>query len=96
VYDHFRYRFFRKRAEQRHGLRQAEGLDLRDRDDLKVKAIAGRAMAALASMRTAMVFAFPPPAVSELGMAKGFDFQLLDRGGLGHEALMAAQYQLLG
>jgi HAE1 family hydrophobic/amphiphilic exporter-1 len=70
--------------------------DLRDRDDLKVKAIAGRAMAALASMRTAMVFAFPPPAVSELGMAKGFDFQLLDRGGLGHEALMAAQYQLLG
>ncbi len=29
-------------------------------------------------------------------MAKGFDFQLLDRGGLGHEALMAAQNQLLG
>jgi HAE1 family hydrophobic/amphiphilic exporter-1 len=70
--------------------------ELRDRDDLKVKAIAGRAMAALSRMRTAMVFAFPPPAVSELGMAKGFDFQLLDRGGLGHQALMAAQYQLLG
>jgi len=70
--------------------------ELRDRDDLKVKAIAGRAMAALSRMRTAMVFAFPPPAVSELGMAKGFDFQLLDRGGLGHQALMAVQYQLLG
>jgi len=53
-------------------------------------------MAALSGMRNAMVFAFPPPAVSELGMAKGFDFQLLDRGGLGHQALMAAQYQLLG
>jgi HAE1 family hydrophobic/amphiphilic exporter-1 len=31
----------------------------------------------------------------ELGMAKGFDFQLLDRGGLGHQKLMEAQYQLL-
>jgi len=43
-----------------------------------------------------MVFAFPPPAVVELGMAKGFDFQLLDRGGLGHAGLMAARNQLLG
>ncbi len=69
---------------------------LRDRSDLKAKAIAGRAMGALASIRSAMVFVFPPPAVSELGMAKGFDFQLLDRGGLGHKTLMEAQYQLLG
>jgi HAE1 family hydrophobic/amphiphilic exporter-1 len=70
--------------------------ELRDRSDLKAKAIAGRAMGALASIRSAMVFVFPPPAVSELGMAKGFDFQLLDRGGLGHKTLMEAQYQLLG
>jgi len=70
--------------------------DLRDRDDLKVKAIARRTMGALSHIRSALVFAFPPPAVVELGTAKGFDFQLLDRGGLGHEALMAAQYQLLG
>ncbi|MDO9515931.1 MAG: efflux RND transporter permease subunit [Syntrophales bacterium] len=69
--------------------------ELRDRDDLRVKAVAGRATKALASIRGAMVFAFPPPAVPELGMAKGFDFQLLDRGGLGHEKLMEAQYQLL-
>jgi hydrophobe/amphiphile efflux-1 (HAE1) family protein len=69
---------------------------LRDRDDLKVKAIAGRAMAALSHMRSALVFAFPPPAVVELGNARGFDFQLLDRGGLGHGALVAAEYQLLG
>src|SRR5665811_104789 len=34
--------------------------------------------------------------VIELGMAKGFDFQLLDRGGLGHADLMAARNQLLG
>ena len=43
-----------------------------------------------------MVFAFPPPAVIELGNAKGFDFQLQDRGGLGHAALIAARNQLLG
>ena len=47
-------------------------------------------------IRNAMVFAFAPPAVVELGMAKGFDFQLLDRGGLGHADLMAARNQLLG
>ncbi|MBW2709211.1 MAG: efflux RND transporter permease subunit [Deltaproteobacteria bacterium] len=69
---------------------------LRDRDDLRAKAIAGRATAALSHIRNALVFTFPPPAVTELGMAKGFDFQLLDRGGLGHQALMAAQNQLLG
>jgi len=69
---------------------------LRDRPDLKVDAVVGRAMGAFSRIRNAMVFAFPPPAVVELGNAKGFDFQLLDRGGLGHEKLMAARNQLLG
>ena len=70
--------------------------NLRDRSDLKAKAVAGRATAALSSLRNAIVFAFPPPAVIELGTAKGFDFQLLDRGGLGHAALTEARNQLLG
>jgi HAE1 family hydrophobic/amphiphilic exporter-1 len=69
---------------------------LRSRPDLRVKAVAGRAMAAFSKIRNAMVFAFPPPSVLELGNARGFDFQLQDRGGLGHEALMAARNQLLG
>lgn len=69
--------------------------ELRDRPELRAKAVAQRAMMAFAGMRQAMVFTFPPPAVTELGMAKGFDFQLLDRGGLGHQALMDAQNQLL-
>ena len=68
----------------------------RERPDLKVTAVAGRAMGAFSKIRNAMVFAFPPPAVIELGMAKGFDFQLLDRGGVGHDGLMAARNQLLG
>ncbi len=32
----------------------------------------------------------------ELGVSNGFDFQLQDRGGLGHEKLMEARNQLLG
>ncbi|MGD0626658.1 MAG: efflux RND transporter permease subunit [Thermodesulfobacteriota bacterium] len=70
--------------------------NLRDRPELKADAVAGRAMKAFSKLRNAMVFAFPPPAVVELGIAKGFDFQLLDRGGLGHADLMAARNQLLG
>jgi HAE1 family hydrophobic/amphiphilic exporter-1 len=70
--------------------------NLRQRPDLKVEAIAGRAMGAFSQIREAMVFAFPPPAVLELGNATGFDFQLQDRGGLGHKKLIAARNQLLG
>jgi len=70
--------------------------NLRRRADLKVKAIAGRAMHAFSDIIEARVFAFPPPPVLELGNATGFDFQLQDRGGLGHTELMAARNQLLG
>ncbi len=70
--------------------------ELRQRPDLKVGAIAGRAMGRFSQIKEAMVFAFPPPPVIELGMSTGFDLQLLDRGGLGHEKLMAARNQLLG
>ena len=70
--------------------------DLRNRPDLKVGAVAGRAMGEFSKIRNAMVFAFAPPAVVELGQAKGFDFQLLDRGGLGHAKLMEARNKLLG
>jgi HAE1 family hydrophobic/amphiphilic exporter-1 len=69
---------------------------LRDRPDLTVDAVVGRAMKAFSKIRNAMVFAFPPPSVIELGNSKGFDFQLQDRGGMGHAALMAARNQLLG
>ncbi|MGD9877326.1 efflux RND transporter permease subunit [Desulfococcus sp.] len=70
--------------------------DLRNRPDLKVGALVERSMKRFAGIRNARVFAFPPPAVVELGQAGGFDFQLQDRGGVGHDALMAARNQLLG
>jgi hydrophobe/amphiphile efflux-1 (HAE1) family protein len=69
---------------------------LRPGADLKVDALVKRAMVKFSKLRNARVFAFPPPAVLELGRAGGFDFQLQDRGGLGHEALMAARNQMLG
>ncbi len=70
--------------------------DERKTPDLKARAIAGRAMKAFSEIRDGIAFAFSPPAVLELGVANGFDFQLQDRGGLGHEKLMEARNQLLG
>ncbi len=61
----------------------------------KVNAIIGRAMGVFSRYKKAMVFVFAPPPVIELGRSRGFDFQLIDRGGLGHEKLMAARNQLL-
>ncbi len=70
--------------------------ELRNRPDLRVEGVVGRAMPFFAGIRQGLVMAFPPPAVTELGTAKGFDFMLQDRGGIGHEALMNARLQLLG
>jgi len=70
--------------------------DLRDRPDLRAPVIAGRAMGALSRIEGAMVFVFPPPAIVELGNATGVDFELVDRGGVGHAALMQARNQFLG
>ncbi|HEU0265575.1 MAG TPA: efflux RND transporter permease subunit, partial [Geobacterales bacterium] len=69
---------------------------LRSSKDLKAPAVAGRAMMAFSKIRDGLAFAFSPPAVIELGQANGFDLQLQDRGGLGHQKLMEARNQLLG
>ena len=61
-----------------------------------VQSVAHRAMAAYAQIREAMVFAFVPPAVIELGTSGGFTVQMQDRAGLGHQALLAARNQFLG
>ena len=69
---------------------------LRPGKEHRVQAIAARAMKHFAGIQDALAFAFAPPAVIELGNATGFDFELLDRGNLGHDKLMAARNQLLG
>ncbi|MBO6825347.1 MAG: efflux RND transporter permease subunit [Sneathiella sp.] len=68
----------------------------RPRPDQSVGAVVGRAYGAFSQIREAMAFAFAPPAILQLGQANGFDMQLVDRGGIGHSALMAARNQLLG
>ncbi|PHY21237.1 efflux RND transporter permease subunit [Caulobacter sp. BP25] len=70
--------------------------DVRKSANLKAQAVAGRAMGAFSQIRDAMVFAIVPPAVSELGNSSGFDFQLQDTGGVGHETLMNARNMMLG
>ena len=67
----------------------------RGRKDLRVPAIQARAMAKFSQISEAVVFAFAPPAVMELGNATGFDFELMDQTGQGHEALMEARNQIL-
>jgi len=62
----------------------------------RVQAVAKRAMGHFAGIKDAMVVAFAPPAVLELGNATGFDFELLDEAGVGHAKMMAARNQLLG
>lgn len=69
---------------------------LREKPEQSVASISGRAMGALSGIKDAFVFTFFPPPIRELGNASGFDLQLLDRGGLGHNALMGARNQLLG
>jgi multidrug efflux pump len=64
--------------------------------DLHVRAVAGRAMAALGQIKDAFAFAFAPPPIPELGLATGFAFFLKDNAGQGHAALVAARNQLLG
>ena len=70
--------------------------DLRRKPGLSAKEVAGRAMMALARIKGASIYFVPPPPVTELGTATGFDFMLQDRGGLGHEGLTRAMFQLLG
>jgi multidrug efflux pump len=60
------------------------------------QAVAGRIFGALWGVRDAFIFALSPPPIPELGTASGFNFRLQDRGGNGHDALVAARNQLLG
>jgi multidrug efflux pump len=60
-----------------------------------VFALAARANQRFHQFRGAIIVAFAPPAALELGNATGFDFELEDRGNIGHAALMQARGQLL-
>jgi multidrug efflux pump len=59
-----------------------------------VQAIIGRAFMALGQIKDAIIYPINPPPIPELGIASGFDFELEDQGGLGHDKLMQARDQL--
>jgi len=60
-----------------------------------VGAISARLMGHFSRYRDAQIVAIAPPPVSGLGNATGFTLQLVDRAGLGHEALTQAQQTLM-
>ncbi|EAA6342451.1 TPA: efflux RND transporter permease subunit [Salmonella enterica subsp. enterica] len=68
----------------------------RNGEENSVEAVIARATHAFSQIRDGLVFPFNMPAIVELGTATGFDFELIDQGGLGHDALTKARNQLLG
>lgn len=84
-------------SAQNVGLGFAKLKDWGDRKDknLSLEAVAQRAMAEFSQYPEAQVYVFAPPAVLDLGSATGFDFELIDRAGMGHEALMAARNEII-
>lgn len=71
--------------------------DWSERDDSNsVFQVRNRAMGGLSGIPDARVFPIVPPPVSSLGRVSGFEFQLLDRGGRGQEAMADATDRLLG
>ncbi|EIL0748976.1 efflux RND transporter permease subunit [Salmonella enterica] len=68
----------------------------RSGEENSVEAVIARATRAFSQIRDGLVFPFNMPAIVELGTATGFDFELIDQGGLSHDALTKARNQLLG
>ncbi|EJP8592610.1 efflux RND transporter permease subunit [Salmonella enterica] len=68
----------------------------RNGEENSVEAVIARATRTFSQIRDGLVFPFNMPAIVELGTATGFDFELIDQGGLGHDALTKARNQLLG
>jgi hydrophobe/amphiphile efflux-1 (HAE1) family protein len=63
--------------------------------NLSVQALTDRISQHFAGYQQAVVTPVNPPPIQGLGTSAGFDFQLEDRGGLGHAALSQARDQLL-
>jgi hydrophobe/amphiphile efflux-1 (HAE1) family protein len=69
--------------------------DLREDPKLSAQALVKRINSRYANYKGAVIFAISPPAIRGLGSASGFDFELEDLGGVGHDALAKARDQLL-
>lgn len=63
-------------------------------EEHSAEAIAARISGHFAGHPEGMVLSFNLPAISELGNATGFEYQMQDRGGIGHEALVNAMNEV--
>jgi len=68
---------------------------LRPGDVHKAPAIIRRAFGAFSQVKDAIIFPVNLPPILELGTSSGFDLQLEDQSGLGHEKFMQARNQLM-
>ncbi len=60
-----------------------------------VQSVIARAFGRFSTIKDAIIFPLNPPAINELGNSTGFDLELQDLAGLGHEKLLAARNQLV-
>ncbi|EJN34828.1 hydrophobe/amphiphile efflux-1 (HAE1) family transporter [Pseudomonas sp. GM78] len=67
----------------------------REGSDTSIFSFTQRLQARISQIKDGTAIAIVPPAILEMGNAKGFDMFLQDRTGLGHETLMAARNQFL-
>jgi hydrophobe/amphiphile efflux-1 (HAE1) family protein len=67
----------------------------RTSSDQSVQALLARVSKHYATFKDATITAINPPPIRGLGSSAGFDFELEDRGGVGHDGLMKAREQLL-
>jgi hydrophobe/amphiphile efflux-1 (HAE1) family protein len=67
----------------------------RTKSELTAQALSARITKHFAAYKNAVIFPTSPPPIRGLGNAAGFDFELEDRGGLGHAVLSKARDQLL-
>jgi multidrug efflux pump len=60
-----------------------------------VQQVIVRAYMTLSQVKDAIIYPINPPPIPELGISSGFDFELEDQAGLGHDKLMQARDQLV-
>ncbi|MGA8862792.1 MAG: efflux RND transporter permease subunit [Gallionella sp.] len=68
---------------------------VRRSSELKVQAVIRRLSQHFSNYKDANIIAINPPPIPELGTAAGFDFELEDQTGLGHDQLMHARNELV-
>src|SRR5437867_5579177 len=68
---------------------------LRKRADLSAQAVLARTAKHFSAYQGALIIPVNAPLLPALGTANGFDLELEDRGGVGHDKLMQARNQLI-